>query len=153
MAEIPGGRFDADAVEPSTTMEALPAGKYLVAITESSTGRTKAGTGEMVKLVYTVLDGPFKGRKVFDNLCMSHPNAKTVEIARANLSAICRAINVRSPRDTVELHNLPLMITVKVTNGENGPQNDVKGYEPRNASPVNPQQQQPAGLNIPPYRR
>ena len=43
---------------------------------------------------------------------MENPNATTVKIARAELSAICRAVGVLAPKDSVELHNIPLVITL-----------------------------------------
>ena len=53
-------------------------------------------------------------------------------MARADLSAICHAVNVIQPRDTVELHDLPLTITVKCRKTPDGDiVNDVKGYAPK----------------------
>jgi hypothetical protein len=46
---------------------------------------------------------------------LEHPNAQTVQIAQGELSAICRAVGVMTPKDSAEAHNLPLTITVKVT--------------------------------------
>jgi hypothetical protein len=36
-----------------------------------------------------------------------------VQIARAELSAICRAVGVMAPKDSVELHNLPVTVHVR----------------------------------------
>ena len=36
--------------------------------------------------------------------------ATAVKIARAELSAICRAVGVMAPNDSVELHDLPLVM-------------------------------------------
>ena len=36
-----------------------------------------------------------------------------MKIARAELSAICRAVGVLAPNDSTELHNLPLVIHVR----------------------------------------
>ena len=65
-------------------------------------------------------------------LNLSNPNQQAVQIARGELSAICRAVNVLQPGDSVELHNLPLTIAVKVkTDADGEVRNEIKGYSPR----------------------
>jgi hypothetical protein len=70
---------------------------------------------------------------VFDLLNLWNPNPKAVTIARGTLSAICRAVNVLTPKDTSELHNKPLRITVGIQKGEGdyNDQNKIKSYKPR----------------------
>ena len=116
MANLNG--FDATQVDPTVAYEPIPAGKYLVAITESELKPTKNNSGSYLQLTFEVLEGEFRGRKVWDRLCVNHPNPMTVKIARGNLSAICRAVGVMQPRDSVDLHNLPLLITVKLKKRE-----------------------------------
>lgn len=125
--------FDSTRVEPSTVMETLPAGKYVVEITKSETKETKAKNGSYLELEMTVLDGEYRGRKVWDRLCLVHDNQKTQNIARANLSALCHAVNVLQPKDSVELHGLPFVINVKIRENEsNGEKyNEVRGYSKR----------------------
>ena len=65
-------------------------------------------------LGFEVIDGQYKGRKLWDRLVLQHPNSETVRIARGTLSAICRAVKVMTPKDSVELHNLPLIISVGI---------------------------------------
>ena len=55
----------------------------------------------------------FKGRNLWARLNLDNPNEIAVKIARAELSALCRAVGVLEPKDSVELHNLPLVISVK----------------------------------------
>lgn len=152
MANLNG--FNANEVEPTTPFEPLPAGKYVATITASEMKATKAGDGAYLQLEMTVLDGPCKGRKVWDRLCINHPNEMTQKIARGSLSAICRAAGVMQPRDSVELHNIPLLVTVnckkRKDNGEIT--NEVKGYEPKAAAAGKPQQA-PVTDNTPPWKR
>ena len=156
MANLNG--FNANEVEPTAPFEPLPAGKYLAAITASETKATKKGDGSYLQLEFTVLDGDCKGRKVWDRLCINHPNDLTQKIARGNLSAICRAVGVMQPGDSVELHNLPVVITVKCKkrqdNGEIA--NEIKGYSSRAAAKEAPQgqpQQASTTDNTPPWKR
>ena len=146
--------FNANDVEPTAVFDPLPAGKYLTAITASEMKPTKAGNGSYLQLEFTVLDGPCKGRKVWDRLCINHPNDLTQKIARGNLSAICRAIGVMQPRDSVELHNLPLVVTVKCKKRDDTGEvtNEVKGYAKRESAIGQPQQA-PVHDQTPPWAR
>lgn len=125
--------FDATRVEPTVPRELVPAGRYTVEITASTTKETKARTGSYLELELTILEGEHKGWKLFDRLCLNHVNPKTQRIAQANLSAICHAVNVLQPRDSVDLHNLPFTVNVKIRNNEaTGEQyNEVRGYAKR----------------------
>jgi hypothetical protein len=152
MANLNG--FNAHEVEPNAAFDPLPAGKYLAAVTASEMKPTKNGDGSYLQLEFTVLEGEFKDRKVWDRLCINHPNATTVKIARGNLSAICRATGVMQPRDSVELHNIPLLITVKCKKRQDTGDltNEVKGYESK-ASVTGQPQQAPVTSNTPPWKR
>ena len=152
MANLNG--FNAHEVEPNAAFDPLPAGKYLAAVTASEMKPTKNGDGSYLQLEFTVLEGEFKDRKVWDRLCINHPNATTVKIARGNLSAICRATGVMQPRDSVELHNIPLLITVKCKKRQDTGElsNEVKGYESK-ASVTGQPQQAPVTSNTPPWKR
>lgn len=128
--------FNATDVDPAVGYDPLPAGKYLAAITESEEKPTKSGSGSYVQLTFQILEGEYKGRLVWARLNLDNPNATAVKIARAELSAICRAVGVMSPKDSAELHNLPLVISVGVKprkdNGE--PSNVIRSYEKRGAA-------------------
>jgi hypothetical protein len=89
MADLRG--FDANQVEPSTDFDPIPAGKYLAIITESEMRPNKAGTGHFLQLTFQIMEGPFKNRLLWARLNLDNPNATAVQIARAELSAICRA--------------------------------------------------------------
>lgn len=146
--------FNANDVAPTTAYEPLPAGKYLAEITASEQKKTKSGSSNYLELEYTVIDGPFKGRKAWDRLCLNHPNELTQKIARGNLSAICHAVGVMQPRDSVELHNLPMVITVKCKKRQDTGEisNEVKGYAKRESAVGQPQQA-PVNDQTPPWAR
>jgi len=152
MADLNG--FNANEVEPTTSFDPLPAGKYLAAITASQMKPTKKGDGSYLEMELTVLEGDCKDRKVWDRLCLNHPNPQTVRIARGNLSAVCRAVGVMQPKDSVELHNIPMLITVKVKKREDTGEltNEVKGYA-RKDSAAGQTPQAPVTDNTPPWKR
>jgi hypothetical protein len=126
------GDFNANDVEPQS-FDVLPAGDYEVAIVGSVVQGTKAGTGKYLNLELQVLSGKYKGRKLFDLLNLWNPNPQAQEIAKGTLSAICRAVGVLTPGDSQELHNRPLVATVKVKRDEQyGDKNVIRGYRRRN---------------------
>ncbi len=144
--------FNANEVDPATSFDPIPAGKYLAVITESEMKATKAGTGEYLQLTFQIIEGEFKNRLLWARLNLNNSNATTVKIARAELSAICHAVGVLAPKDSVELHNLPLVITVKLKKREDTGEmtNEVKGYAKKEAAAGQPQQ---AADNTPPWKR
>jgi len=150
MANLAG--FDASQIEPMTTFDPIPAGKYLAMITASEMKPNKAGTGSYLELVFTILEGEHKGRQLWARLNLENPNELAVKIARAELSAICRAVGVLTPRDSVELHNLPLVIRVACKKRKDTDEiaNVIKGYEKRESANGKPQQGQ---SSTPPWRR
>lgn len=138
MANLSG--FNANEVQPSGNFEAIPAGMYQACIVASEMKPTSKGTGEYLKLTWEILDGEYKGRKLWSQLNLKNPNATAVQIARGELSAICRATGVLTPNDSEDLHNIPVALTVKVRKDDNGNlQNEIKGYKPLNAAAPNPQ--------------
>ena len=150
MANLTG--FDANQVEPTVDFEAIPAGKYLAMITDSEMKPTKSGAGSYLQLTFEVLEGPYRGRILWARLNLENPNATTVQSARAELSSICRAVGIMTPSDSVELHNLPLMITVKVKRREDSGDtvNEIRGYSRKEATKAQPAQ---ATSTAPPWRR
>lgn len=61
-----------------------------------------------------------------------------VQIARAELSAICRAVGVLAPADSAELHNLPLTISVRCKKRADTGEivNEIAGYAQKEAPPA-----------------
>ena len=131
MASLNG--FNASEVDPAADFEAVPPGEYTAVITESESKPNKAGTGSYLHLTLQIVDGEHKGRLLWARLNLHNPSDTAVKIARGQLSALCRAVNVLQPRDSVELHNIPLVIKVGVKRREDTGEltNEVKGFAPR----------------------
>jgi hypothetical protein len=122
--------FDASQVEPNSGFDPLPAGWYEAVIIDSQQKTTKAGTGSYVELQLEITSGEYRNRILFDLLNLNNPSDKAVEIARATLSSICRAVGVLNPRDTSELHFKPLLVQVGIRKSEEyGDKNEVKRYK------------------------
>ena len=123
--------FDASQVAPQQSSGPLPAGVYLAHIVESDVQPLKSGNGEGLKLTFEVIDGQFKGRKVYENLNIRHTSEDTQRIAQSQLSALCHAVNVIKLMDTAALHFKPVRINVTVREavGQYKASNNIKGYE------------------------
>ena len=135
MASLDG--FDANQHEPNAPLTPIPNGRYQATITASERKETKSKNGQFfLALEFTVQGGEHNGRKVHANLNLWNQSQQAVSIARGDMSAICRSVNVMQPRDSVELHNIPLMIDVVVDSymkdGEKKLKNEIKGFLPRN---------------------
>lgn len=170
-----GGTFDANSVEPSAPIEILPPGNYPVQIVKSDMEPTKDGDGQKLTLELEIIDGPARGRRLWDSLNLVNRNPQAVEISQRTLSAICHAIGKLQVSDSEELHFKPLMAKVEVLpagTDKNGyvrerPKNEVKGYSaiagaaastqapPQRAatSAPPPRQPAPAASAAPPWRR
>jgi len=143
--------FDAHKVDPVVEFEPIPAGKYLAVITASETKQNKAATGSYLELTFQVIEGEYKGRLLWSRLNLENPSAQAVKFARAELSAVCRAVGVMQPKDSVELHNLPLVVTVKLKRREDAGEmsNVVTAYSKREPMVQAPQ----AASDAPPRGR
>lgn len=153
MANLNG--FNAQEVDPAVGFDPIPAGNYLAVVTETEMKPTKAGDGKYLQLTFQVLEGEFKGRLVWARLNLENANATTVKIARAELSAICRAVGVMAPKDSVELHNLPLVIKVGCKKRQDTGEvtNVIKGYERKGAPAAARPSAAGAAGSQPPWKR
>jgi len=160
MADLTG--FDASQVPEQTEFSALPEGSYIVMATASEMKPTKRGDGAYLQITFEVIDGTYKGRKLWARLNLKNSNKTAVDIAQRELAAICRAVNVIKPNDSAELHNKPLLVTVGVEiDDRNRENNVVKKYEPTGAAgsvgfmPAAAviQQNQPAAPVVPPWQK
>lgn len=148
--------FNANEVQPSSGFEPIPAGKYVAVINDDIMKDTKSGNGRYLQLEFEIIEGEYRGRKLWSRLNLENPNTQTVQIARSELSAICRAVNVMQLRDTVELHNLPLVISVRCKKNRETDemQNEIAGYEAKQsysaATPTPPPAPQ---VGTPPWAR
>lgn len=133
MADLHG--FDANEIEPTSDFEPIPAGKYEAVITDSEMKQTRAGTGEYLQFTFQIVDGPHRNRLLWSRMNLNNPNATAVQIAKAELSALCRAVGVMAPKDSTELHNLPLIIHVRCKRRSDTGEisNEIKGYSRKDA--------------------
>lgn len=165
--------FDTNTVEKrESNFDLLPAGWYTAQVTESDIVALKSGNGRAVKLTFEILQEGYRGRKVWSQLNVQHTNPQAEQIAQQQLRELCDSVGIVRMQDTVELHNKPVQIKVKVRKSDN-PQyedsNDITGFKaagngqpqagavpPRAAAPANaPAAAAPAaaGGSTPPWAK
>lgn len=104
----------------SNDFEPLPVGDYLVAIINSDFKAAKSGKGRYISLTMEVLEGDYKGRKLFYNLNVQHENEKAQMIGQSQLKKIIEAIGKTYISDTKDLHDIPFTVKVKIEEDNNG---------------------------------
>lgn len=126
--------FDTHSVEKrENNYELLPAGWYTAQVTESEIVKLNSGNGSALKLTIEVLQDGYRGRKVWARLNVQHSNPKAETIAQQQLRELCDSIGVVRMQDTVELHNKPFSVKVKIRKDDTGQyedQNEVNGFKP-----------------------
>lgn len=130
MSDFEGLAFDATEIDPRTPFEVIPAGKYVAQMVASEIKPTRDGTSTYLWTEFEIIEGEYAGRKVWDRLCLWHANEQTRQIAQRNLSAICHATGKLRITSAEELHDIPLMLSVRVgkPSGEYDASNEIRGY-------------------------
>lgn len=135
MAQL-GQAFDSGQHDDMSNFDPIPAGEYVVQVTDSDIHPTKNKDGKYIKLEFTVLKGEFKGRKIWTNLNIVNPNPVTVEIAQKELATLCRACGKAVIQDTQQLHGIPIIMKVRIVpaKGDYPPKNAPTGYKSMNGA-------------------
>lgn len=109
----------------------IPDGDYTCVIIDSEVKPTKSGNGHYLQLVLEVLEGAHAGRKLFERLNIDNPSSKAVAIARKRMTELCSCVGITGElRETEELHNIPVKVSVVVEEPKNGydSTNRIVGY-------------------------
>ena len=161
MAEL---SFNAQDVAPQQEFDLLPAGKYLAQVIDSEIKPTKSNTGQVLKLTFEVLDGEFARRRLWAYLNIANESADAERIGLSQLSALCRSVGIMQLRDTIDLHDKPVQITVKVRKAKPGSDysdsNDVSGFSSASGAapaavtrPAAPAPSKPGAASVPPWQK
>jgi len=112
---------------------------------------TRNGMGQFLWLMLDIIEGPYQGRKLFDQLNLVNSNPQTVEIAQRTLSAICHATGKLQVNDSVDLHLVPMTIQVGVKPPKDGysEKNTIRYLVPEKAPAAPAYQAAPAASQPP----
>ena len=102
-------------VAEQTTL--IPPGHYEAKIVRSQMVAT--ADGNRLDLTFEIIGGEHDGGIVVNGLHLHSHNANTQWRDRRDLSHICVAVGVLKPRDSSDLHNIPMVIEVGVNKRRN----------------------------------
>jgi hypothetical protein len=125
--------FDTSSVAPrESNYELLPAGWYAGQVVESEVVPLKSGNGRALKLTVEILQDGYRGRKVWARLNVQHTNPTAEKIGQEQLRELCDSIGIVRMTDTVEVHNKPFQVKLKIRKDDTGQyedQNEVVGFK------------------------
>lgn len=104
--------FDARIVDPTQSAPRWPLGRHPVRIVDAELTGIKSGAGGMAVFELEIIDGPNRGFKGPYRLNLYHNDAKTVEMAQRQYSALCHVTQVLIPQDLTEHFNRPFQVEV-----------------------------------------
>jgi hypothetical protein len=138
MSNMADLNFNANEVDPSAGFGLIPRGDYDAVIVSSERKATKSGDGFYLSLTFQIIAGEFQNRKLWSNLNLWNKNEQATQIARGDLSAICRSVGVLTVKDSSELHNKPLKISLAIKKNKQSDEdeNRIVGYKARHAGPA-----------------
>jgi len=115
----------------------LPAGDYTTQITGAEICTTKSGTGQYIKVEYTVIGEQHQGRKVWGNLNIKNDSDKAEEIGRSQLNQLMTAIGLTKLADTDELvgNDVTIKLKIKPADGQWEASNEIKAYKSSGSAP------------------
>lgn len=117
MAELPEVFQAKDEPTMDQGFETIPPSWQPAVIVKSNFEKANSGRGQYLKLAFKIIEGQYKGRMVWAQLNLIHENDTTVQIAKRELSSICKALDLESVVDSEELHGNPMQIKIAIQPG------------------------------------
>ena len=129
MASFDFNPSDVPATEKS--FEVLAPGWYTASVTGAEVKATKSGTGQYLRVEYTISGPTGAGRKVWSNYNVRNENPKAESIGREQLAELCRCVGLARVNDTDQLLGANVSVKLKVREASNGyeAQNEVQGHK------------------------
>lgn len=125
--------FDANSQENNVS-NVIPQGEYEMVMVKSEKRATSAGDGYSLYTECKVTKGPQQNKVVIHrfNLWLNPAKDQAIQIAKGQLSQLCRAVGVLNPSDSSELHMKPFIAKINVKDSADyGPQNNITAFKPR----------------------
>lgn len=123
-----GFQFNQPLKSEQSTFEPLPVGEYVVVLTSADASERTTRNGvdqEIISMRYTVYEGPYAGRIIFNDLLVGGPNSeKAREYSLRHIREIGWALGLPYITNTNELLNQPFVLEVGISERD--------GYAPRN---------------------
>ena len=126
-----GQSYSTETLPESTGFDPIPAGNYTALITGAELVATKSGSGQYIKIEWTVTGPKHANKKVWQNINIKNANPKAEEIARQQLGEVMRASGLATVQDTDQLitgRDLEVKISIRKSE-EYGDSNEIKGVK------------------------
>ena len=105
--------FDVDEESKGKFVD-LETGVFEMAVLEAEMRKTKKGDGEYLNVKFQVVGEDCKGAIHFEMFNLRNPSEKAVQIGRAELASLCKAIGISNPKDETDLLDGVCMVTLKM---------------------------------------
>jgi hypothetical protein len=116
MAKLPEQYNTADL--PSSKIVLIEPGQYQAVVVDSELKPNSKNDGQYLALTLVITQGQYVNTEFVERLNIIHTNPTTVQMAYKTLARISEAVGMtRTPSDSVELHNKPLIIQVATEQG------------------------------------
>lgn len=92
-------QFDPATVSDAQEFSLLPPGIYRAMVNATALKSNKNSDGSHVAVEFGVVEGPFKGRKLWHNFNVSNPNETAQNIGRSQMKRFLAAIGVTTAVD------------------------------------------------------
>jgi hypothetical protein len=159
--------FDTSSYDPAkdapSDFSLIPAGQYICQIIDSEVKDTKAGDGKYLQLTWEVLDGEYRGRRIFERINFLNKNRAVQDRAEKDISSICFYSGVQNPNSPHLLHYKPVKLRIIIKKSKDaayGDSNAISGRDFANVATAPtftapsfqhpPQQQAAPAANTPP---
>jgi len=86
--------FDVDNEEGTPPLSVLPKGKYKAEITSATVGPTKNGKGQAVSLTWTITEGEYENRLLFQRILIQHESEEAQKFGRMKFKDLCAACGI-----------------------------------------------------------
>jgi hypothetical protein len=116
--EIP---FDTENEEASAPFALLPRDRYKAEIISAMAGPTKNGAGYSVNLKWSITEGDFEHRVVFQSILIQHQNPDAMKFGRQKFKDVLNALGITEAiTDLSVMHNKPCLIGVIIREDKSG---------------------------------
>jgi len=86
--------FDVDNEEGTPPLPLLPKDKYKAEITDATVGPTKTRKGQAVSLTWTITEGEYKNRLLFQLILIQHESEEAQKFGRMKFRDVCAACGI-----------------------------------------------------------
>jgi hypothetical protein len=164
-SQVFGNGFDSNSVEPQQDYEVLPPGKYPVVCENAEVKTTKKGDGHYLEVCVQIVDGQYRGRKLWSRMNIDNPSEVAQRIGLSQLAGLCKAVGIAVLSDEKDLLGKSCIANVKVKDEQNEIRSwsasggvdpeQTAGRAVRSTQPTQPTQPDtsPMPANRPPWAR